>query len=89
MLRRARGRASEDRSFQAAGRGVCHRQLHNLSLAASVASGGRRRRREAQFLRIGEDLDQATGADLALRRLLLPELVHAVRMLGRFRPPEE
>ena len=26
---------------------------------------------------------------LALQRLLLPELVHAARMLGRFEPPEE
>lgn len=29
------------------------------------------------------------AVELALRRLLLPELVHAVRMLGRFHPAEE
>jgi molybdenum cofactor biosynthesis protein B len=29
------------------------------------------------------------AVELALKRLLLPELAHAVRMLGRFNPPEE
>ena len=29
------------------------------------------------------------AVELALKRLLLPELVHAVRMLGRFNPSEE
>jgi molybdenum cofactor biosynthesis protein B len=29
------------------------------------------------------------AAELALRQLLLPEMVHAVRMLGRFHPAEE
>ncbi len=29
------------------------------------------------------------AVELALKRLLLPELVHAVRMLGRFNPAEE
>jgi len=29
------------------------------------------------------------AVDLALRELVLPELVHAARMLGRFKPPED
>jgi molybdopterin adenylyltransferase len=29
------------------------------------------------------------AVELALRDLLLPEMIHAVRMLGRFNPPEE